>query len=372
MEGIDISQGKPVMQSSRSEDITHLEGVEKFEKPMQDYYNLADNISKIFAINMGLKLKIFDTIESLQERSNVKEILTALNYKTNSRHMIDFLDQLYIHNLLEREGVLENARYRNSEYTKNYLLKTSLSHYNYVFLNLDRYMKKYLMFEKNFPSGKTQLFSDELYANEEDMRCYVEYFYKSNTFNFDYLLECIDFSKYRKVCDIHGLTGCLTMKIKKKYQNIEAISFENKKIKDCAETKIKGHDMGEIVKREYGDINRDKLPEVDCIIAPHILLQYSADNKLNILKKIFDSLCNQGDLIILENLIDENRSKDDCGMKISSMFAMLGYEGFSLSFNEYKNLLMSVGFKDIQRIERKAGVSDIIIARKVVDTEKSQ
>ena len=92
----------------------------------------------------------------------------------------------------------------------------------------------------------------------------------------------------------------------------------------------------------------------------------------NILKRIFDSLSGQGDLIILENLVDENRSKDDCGMKISSMFAMLGYEGFALSFNEFKDLLCSVGFTEIQKIDRKPGVSDIIIARKNFESEKAQ
>ena len=338
---------------------------------MRDYYNLADNISKIFGINMGLKLKIFDTIEQLGDRNSVKDILMSLNFKTNIRHLIDFLDQLYVHNLLEREGILENSRYRNSEYTKKYLLKTSMTHYNYVFLNLDRYLKKYQLFEKNFPAGKTILFSDDMYANEEDMKAYMEYFYKSNQFNFDYLTETIDFSKYKRICDIHGLTGVLAMKLKKKFPNCDIISFDNKKIKECAETKVLGHDMGEMVKREYGDLYRDKIPEVDCVVAPHILMHYSWENKKNILKRIFDGLSNQGDLIIQENLVDENRSKDDCGMKISSMFAMLGYEGFALSFNEFKDLLSSAGFTDIQKIDRKPGVSDIIIARKNFESEKA-
>lgn len=129
--------------------------------------------------------------------------------------------------------------------------------------------------------------------------------------------------------------------------------------------------MSELIKLEYGDLYKDKLPEADCILSPHIIMHYNLDNKKKILQRIFEALHNNGDLIILENLVDENRSKDDCGMKISSMFAMMGYEGFALSFTEFKDLLRSVGFTEVQLIPKIPGVSDIIIARKMLDPEKS-
>jgi len=128
LEKIDISGvSKDLSQSSlgkggvglhERQDIIHLEGAERFERPMQDYYRYADDISRIFAINLGLKTKIFDTIEDLGEKNFVNDIKNQLSLKTNDRHLIDFLDQLFVNGLLEREGILENARYRNSEYTR--------------------------------------------------------------------------------------------------------------------------------------------------------------------------------------------------------------------------------------------------------------
>lgn len=353
------------------DDINHLEGIEKFDTPMKDYFKYADDISKVFALNMGIKLKIFDTIEELGDKALSSNILAKLGYKTNNRHFIDFLDQLYVHNLLERDGILETAKYRNSDYTKKFLLKTSLDHYNYLFLNLDRYLRKYQYFEKNFPSGKTQLYSDDIYSNEEDLKSYMEYFYKSNNFNFEYLLSKFDFSKFKKVVDIHGLSGCLAIKIKQKFPACDVYSYDNKKIKDTAETKLRGKEMQEIVKLEYGDLYRDNIPQADCVIAPHVLMNYSMDNKKAILKRIYDNLYENGELIIMENLIDENRHKDDCGLKISFMFGMMGYEGFAISFNEYRDLLKTTGFTNIDRLEKTRGVSDIIIAKKT-QLDKSQ
>lgn len=353
---------------SSHEDINFVEDVERFEKPIQDYYKLANEVSKAFAINFGIKYKIFDTIEELSKTTSTtaKDILLKLKFKASQRHLLDLLDQLYVNGLLEREGLLEDAKYSNSAYTKKYLLSSlpQENNYSYFFLNLDRYMIRYESFDKNFPSGKVQLFSDDIFVNEEDTKAYMHYFYRSNKFNFEFLLEKIDFSKYKKIVDIHGLTGCLAMKIKKKFNNVDVCSFDNKKIQKFAESYLEKENLKNLITLSYGDLMKDKIPEANCVVAPHILMNYSYENKKIILKGIYEKLSNNGELIIMENLVDVTRSKDDCGMKISFMFAMMGYEGFSMSFSEFKTLLHEVGFKDITQLPKIRGVNDLIIAKK--------
>jgi len=235
-------------------------------------------------------------------------------------------------------------------------------------MNLDRFMRKYETFEKNFPSGKTSIFWDEVYYNEDDLKSYMEYFYKSNVFNFDQLMNKIDFNRYKRVVDVHGLFGNLSMMLKKKFPNVEFISFDNKKLQTHVETRLKGNDMWDLVKVEYGNLAKDNIPsDCDCVIAPHILMQFGCDNRKNIIKGFYNKLNNNGDLIIMENLLDENRSKDDCGLKISFMFAMMGYEGYSMTFEEYRKLLLDCGFMDVCRIPKSPGMSDIIIAKKITD-----
>jgi phospholipid N-methyltransferase len=374
MEGISLSSGIKgqklhINQSSvEGEKLNqnHLEGLEKFEKPLQDYFKLADSASQTFAVLMGIKLNIFESFDELGDFVLPKDLLSKLNYSTSvERHLLDLLDELYVLGYLEREGVGVNARFRNSEYTKKYFLKKSVEHYRSLFLNLHKYMTKFNQIEKQFPTGKTQLFSEDVYSNEEDTKAYIEYFYKTNEFNFDHLINNINFSKYKKVMDIHGLTGCLTMKIKKNFPSCDLIMFENKKLRECAEIKIQGHDMQESIKMEFGDLLKDKIPdEVDCIVAPHILMHYNCENRKTILEKLFKSLTDCGDLIILENVMDEERDAKDHSLTMSFMLGVLGYEGHACTFEEYRSTLTEIGFKDVQRIHKKHGLSDILIASK--------
>jgi len=354
-------------------DTNHLEGIEKFITPMQDYFRMADGLSKVFVINLAIRFGLFDCILQCGDSCSVDDLISKLNYKTSKRHLIDFLDQLYVHGMLERQGVLEGARYKLTEYSSKYLLKTSPTQFQYVFLNLDRYIKKYMNLEKTFPSGKTTHLYDDVYNNEEDLKCYVEYFYKSNEFNFDFLLNTINFDNFAKVVDIHGLSGCLAMKIKKRFPKCDVISFENKKLRECAETKLKGHNMYESVKLYFGDLRTDKLNadvlvQADCILAPHLLMHFECEHRKTVLTNIFNCLKKDGQLIIMENLVDEDRSKDSCGLKISFMLSMMGYEGYSVSFEEYKKCLTEIGFEDIQNISKNHGLSDLIICRKLKDS----
>lgn len=356
-------------------DINHLEGIENFITPMQDYFRMADGLSKVFVINLAIRYGLFDAINECGDNCNAESLLAKLNFKTTTRHIIDFLDQLYIHGLLFREGLLEEARYKLTEYSSKYLLKTSPTHFHYVFLNLDRYIKKYMNLEKTFPYGKTTHLFDDVYYYEEDLKCYMEYFYKSNEFNFDYLLKEINFDNFERVIDVHGLSGCLGMKIKKRYPKPEVISFENKYLKECAETKLKGHNMYESVKLYFGDLRTDKfnadlLMNADCILAPHILMHFNCENRKAVLERLFNCLRVGGHLIIMENLVDETRSKDSCGLKISFMLSMMGYEGYETSFEEYRKCLADVGFEEIRNISKQHGLSDLIVCRKLKDTSQ--
>jgi hypothetical protein len=371
LEGMNINEG-----FKDNPDIEHLEGIERFITPMQDYFRMADGLSKVFVINLAIRYGLFDAIFECGELNcNAETLLNKLNFKIAKRHLIDFLDQLYVHGLLERDGLLEDARYRLTEYSAKYLLKTSPTHFHYVFLNLDRYLKKYMNLEKTFPYGKTTHLFDDVYSTEEDLKCYSEYFYKSNEFNFENLLNEINFEDYGKVIDVHGLSGCLAMKIKKRYPKCDVISFENKKLQECAETKLKGHNMYESVKLYFGDLrydkfNADMLMNADCILAPHILMHFNCENRKAVLEHLFNCLRVGGTLIIMENLVDENRSKDSCGLKISFMLSMMGYEGYETSFEEYRKCLTEIGFEEIRNISKHHGLSDLIVCRKLKDTSQ--
>jgi hypothetical protein len=155
------------------------------------------------------------------------------------------------------------------------------------------------------------------------------------------------------------------MKIKSKFPNCEVVSFENCKLKNLINNYSKKEHIPEgSICFEYGDLIKDKLSECDCVIMPHILMHFSRENREKILRMCYDSLRPGGNIIIMENLIDPERSKDSHGLKISFMLGLLGYEGYVMSFDEYNEIISSIGFKNINRISKGQGVSDFITASK--------
>lgn len=341
-----------------------MEGIELFERPMREFFELSYGVEKTFSIVLALKFKLFDAIEELGDKAYVKDILKKLKFKTEMRHFYDFLDQLYVNGYLNREDLKEDARYINTDYTKKYLLTSSPYNYANIYDNLYRYIKKFDFMEKEFPNGKTHHFSEDIYNTEEDYKAYYSYFYKTNEMTFEHLLEKVHFPKYRRVVDLHGGNGTLSMSIKRKFPQCEVVSFDNKKCKECVEMKLKGNEMFNAVKLEFGNILSDKLPTSDCFIAPHILVHFNCENKKKACKNIFNSLDSYGDLLLVENLTDENRNKDNCALKMSFMLGAMGDQGAAHSFEEWKSCLTSVGFKDVRRIDSGELPSAIIVANK--------
>jgi SAM-dependent methyltransferase len=349
--------------SCGKEDLS-LKGMMHFEKPMQDYFKFADDLSKVFSINLAIRFRIFDYLEEMEKgQSSARGLLEKMKFNTPARHFVDLLDELFIHGYLEREGVMDQAIYKNSEYTRTYFIKTSPENYSFIYHNLYRYIQKFDQLDNNMPKGKTIKYSDDIYNYENDTKAYYSYYYKVNEPNFDNLINKCDFSKFRKVMDIHGGKGLLAMKIKQKFPLCDLISFENVKMKQEAEVYLKGNQMHESVCLQYGDLISDKLPTVDCVIAPHILMHYSCDNKNKVATNIYNCLNPNGELLIMENFL-ETRDKDSHGLKVGFMLGMLGYEGSTHSFEEYKTCLTHAGFKSFDYVENGHGLSNLIIARK--------
>jgi len=313
---------------------------------------------------MGIKFNIFNTIDELGENGFVKEIIAKLKFKCEERRLYDILDQLCIDKFLTRDGIKENARYRLAEYTQKYFLKNSPENYILLFSSLEKFMKKFLLLENELPYGKTHLFTDEIFYSEECTKTFLDCFQRSNRFNFETLVSKIDFTPFKRIVDLHGCAGELSMLIKKECLNSEIISFDNKYFKEFLELKLKGHDMFHAIKAEYGDILKDKIPQGDCYIATDLLFHYSCENKKQILKNIHQYLLPEGMLLIIEHLIDEERKIDDCGLKKSFMMGVLGEEGSAHSFGEYEECLKFWGFKDIKLLKLGKGLSEVIVATK--------
>jgi len=88
--------------------------------------------------------------------------------------------------------------------------------------------------------------------------------------------------------------------------------------------------------------------------------------KRKIAEKIYHRLPEGGYLIILENLVDNERRLNTVGLQESLCLGYSGIEGSPHSFEEYKRCLKGAGFKEenIEISKSHLGLSEIILAKK--------
>lgn len=355
---------KPINADVSHIELDHYRALNNYDKPLQEFFRNADDINRIFLINMALRCNLFDILEENQS-CDVKCVTQRLNMKESTIDCANnFMDQLYAYGFLERSGWGKEARYWNSEYTKKYFLKNSPQNYTKLYYNLYKGIKRIDIVEKNMKDGNNLLLSDDIYNNDLDRDAYWDYYYKTNMSNFENLLQTVCFKGFKKICDLQGGRGLLASRLKQCCSNCEVISFENSKMKNYVDSSFSGDKLG--VRLEFGDLLKDELPESDCFILPQLLIHYNKEHKRSIIKNCYNRLNPNGQIFIMENLLDDERQKDSCGLKMEFFFAMQGYEGIACTFNCYKDLLTLSGFKFIERIPGKNGASDIICAKKAV------
>jgi hypothetical protein len=355
---------KPINADMSHIDLDHYKSLNNFDKPLQEFFRNSDDLNRIFVINFSLKYDLFDIIEGKNncDRNYIAEKLNLKEYSLDCLN--NYLDQLYFFGYLNRSGCGRDAIYSNSEYSKKYFLKNSPDNYSKIYYNLYQCIKRLDMVEKNIERGNYLLYSDDIYQNDLSRDSYYDYFYKANDLNFDNCLKSVDFSQFKKICDLHGGRGIFGSRMKKCCPNIEVISFENSRMKDYVDSSLKGEKLG--LRFAFGDLFKDEIPECDCFFLPQLLIHFNKEHKRSLIKNCYNQLNPGGQIVIMENLLDDDRNTDSCANKMNFMFGMMGYQGLGCTFNEYKEILNLSGFKFIERLASKSGMCDIILAKKAI------
>lgn len=335
--------------------------------------------SRILEVGMGfwatktlltaVGLELFTLLgKSTMSGSEIKEKLNL-----HHRSLYDFLDALVSMNFLNREGgIREDARYSNTPETALFLDKNSPAYMGGILEMCNTRLYRFWDdLEAGLKTGEAQNEAKHgnkshfanIYATEEGTREFINAMAGIQMENFMTLVKAFDFSPYTTHCDIGGAGAHLSMQIVKEYPNIHSTSFDLPVVNAVAASNIERAGLSDRIEVVSGDFFKDPLPAVDVITMGNILHDWSLEEKKTLIKKAYQALSDKGCLIVVENIIDDERKENSFGLLMSLCMLIETPAGFDYSASDFSSWATAIGFKRIEKIPL-AGPSSAVIAYK--------
>lgn len=316
------------------------------------------------AVNMELFTHLANGALSGQEIQN--------RIGLNSRSLFDFLDTLVTLGFLNRSGIKDSATYSNSEDSDLFLDKNKLSYIGgilemannrlYPFWNdLEECLKTGKPQNETKNGGKPMF--EAIYANEDRLREFIHGMGGVQAGNFMKLAHDFDFSKYNTLCDVGGSGANLSIHITKNNSHMKCISFDLPPVGPIAKENVDNMGLSDRIEVCSGDFFTDELPRADIITMGNILHDWGSEDKLMLIKKAYNALPEGGALIIIENIIDDERNKNAFGLMMSLNMAIETDQGFDFTASDFDQWAKEAGFSQTS-VMPLTGPSSAVVAIK--------
>ena len=171
----------------------------------------------------------------------------------------------------------------------------------------------------------------------------------------------IDLHHVESVLDIGGGSGCFTMEFIKRKPGLRAALFDLPNVLPISKSIIEKEGFSGKIEYLYGDYTVDELPGgFDLVFLSAIIHSNSFETNQELVKKCFHSL-NPGGRIVIQDWIMNDAKTEPAQGALFSINMLVGVEGGDCySENEVSTWMKNAGFKDISKIELKAGIGQVI------------
>jgi hypothetical protein len=318
------------------------------------------------AVNEGLFTHLAERPHSLMELKKL------FGWNCTNRHASDFLDTLFALKFLQRQGIGDEAVYSNTTETGLFLDKNKQSYIGGILeMANNRLFRFWANLDEGLRTGEAQneirqggenMF-EALYKSPELLRGFINAMSGISIGNFHALAKKFDFSKYKTLCDIGGAGGMLSIQVAKENPHISCTSFDLPEVEPIAKEIISKFGLQDKIKTAKGNFFADPFPKADIITMGLILHDWNEEKKLKLIKKAYDALPENGAFVAIENIIDNERSKNVFGLTMSLNMLIETSEGFDFTMDDFSKWTKATGFKSVELLPL-AGPTSAAIAYK--------
>lgn len=296
----------------------------------------------------------FDLFTLMAEKKFMtgKDVKVVLDLNCSDRHVYDFLDALAGFGFLQREGMMDTARYSNTLDTDTFLDRSKPSYLGGILHMMnDRLYGFWAHLEEGLRTGHPQneakdgqnLFA-ELYSDPERLKVFVNGMSGVQMGAFMAFAQKFDFSQYNTLTDAGGSAGLLSLMVAKHHVHMTCTSFDLPPMEPIAQETIHNFKLNDRVHTKSGDFFADAIPPADIVVMGNILHDWDEENKLKLIQKAFEALPKGGAFVVIENIIDDERRQNVFGLMMSLNMLIETGTGFDYTFADFTGWAKGAGF----------------------------
>jgi len=201
-------------------------------------------------------------------------------------------------------------------------------------------------------TGKPTAFDDaEKEVDEQRLRVFIKAMHNIGTIQAEEVCRKLHLKKYSSLLDLAGGQGTYAVRFVEKNPEMRAVVFDLPDVIKIAKEHIKKSGMGGKVTTKAGDCLKVSFGKelYDFVFVSNLLHIYEPDENRKILKKCWDSLMENGIVVIQEFVLNRAKTQPIFGTLFSLNMLMGTHKGSSYSEVEMKEWLRDAGFKNIKR-----------------------
>ena len=290
----------------------------------------------------------------------------------HERSLYDFLDTLVALGFLQKRGLKETAKYSNSEDSDLFLDKNKLSYMGgllemannrlYPFWNfLEEGLKRGTP-QNEIRLGEASVF-EKIYSDKDKTREFVNAMSGAQAGNFITFSTQFDFSTYNTLCDIGGAGAHLSAQVVSHNPHMKSISFDLPPVGPIAMENVSKMGVADKVEIKSGDFFTDSFPKADVITMGNVLHDWGITEKKMLIGKAYEALPEGGSLVVIENIIDNDRSENAFGLMMSLNMLIETADGFDFTAADFNEWAREAGFVNTYDM-RLTGPTSAVIAIK--------
>ncbi|XP_003224329.2 acetylserotonin O-methyltransferase isoform X1 [Anolis carolinensis] len=305
------------------------------------------------------ELGVFDLL--LESKELLSSAVIAERLGTSHIGMQRLLEACVVLKLLRMERKDNEGLFGNTDLANLCLAKSSpRTQYNFMkFLSDIVYPGSQYLIDA-IREGKNQIQSvyaiasndpfEYVYSTEERLQRFSSAMGDAWSLHGQELLSAFDLSCFQVVCDVGGGNGALAKEYISLYPKATVTIFDLPKVVEGAKKKSVSSEECRI-SFHGGDFFKDPFPEADLYILARTLHDWDDDTCEQLLTKIYKACKPGGGVMVLETVINEDRTGPLVG-HIRSIMMMLLCDGKERTQSEFNALLNAAGFKEIQSKKR--------------------